>query len=162
MNELAQKALEEAQGDWSKAFELMLQWVEDNPDALEEVIRHGCWHAIQIAAANVRTQYFRSAASQCSEGVSGETQARTSSADLRSLAFKSWYNYQLPGGVRLGDADREKLDAAHQRYEKLANSNAQRARFVDRVRENVHGEKTVEECLNEERIEEIAKETLGC
>jgi hypothetical protein len=159
MHDLAKMALDQQDGDWSKAFALLMDWLEEDQQALEEVLRHGAWHAIQVAAAQVRQQYFRQAAG--GEEYSGESQARTSGAALREIATRSWYNYQLPGGLRLGDADHESLHKAAERYRKLSESNAQRREFVDRVQGLLgDSEKTVEEVVRESDIESVAKETL--
>jgi len=156
MNELARQALEQANGDWSEAFNLMLKWVGDDPEALDEIVRHGCWHAVQIAASQVRQQYF--ARDKDDEQESGEAYARTSGSRLREIARQSWYNYPLPGGQRLGSATQKDLEHAHHRYDKLSKSNGQRRDFIERV-QGLLGEssKVVEEVVAEEDIENAAK-----
>jgi len=167
--EEARTALEECDMDWQEALKVLLPRVFDDDEALEEAVKHASWHAIQITAANVRQQYFAQAGDKEDSGtelpgggVSGERYARTSGGKLREIAYRSWYNYMLPGGQRLGDADHGALEKAHSRYDSLSKSNAQRAQFIEMVMQNVPADGTiVREAMGDEQIEQIAKESLN-
>lgn len=155
MRDEAREALEMAEGDWERALEILLDHTNRNEELKQRAVVKGCWESIKQQAAQIRTSYFREAKE---EEPSGERDSRVTGSALRDLARRSWYDYQLPGGMRLGSATRDDLDAASHRYMKLAQTNEQRHNFVERVK-SLLGDKegTVEDHVSEEAIEEVAK-----
>ena len=143
---LAATCLETAEGDWRIAADMMERELERNPqtrDALiAPLIKQAVWSAIRAAARDIRSDYK----------AHGVTVQQDNAEGIRACARRSWYDYPIFGGKRLGDATPDEIDEAAQRYQELADANAEESERMRRVRSALKGKKTVRQQLSETKL----------
>jgi hypothetical protein len=147
---VAVSCLEEADGDWSMAAELMRKRIEEDADLRSEILKPlidgAIWTLIRNAAHRTRTSWKPS---EEAEAAHGESVAR-----IRRVAA-SLYDWPLPGGIKLGRATAQTLEEAISIYESNEKRNGARKAWLREIKSKVKGDKTVAECLTEAQIERL-------
>lgn len=78
-------------------------------------------------------------------------------AEGMRLITQDWFAYPLPGGIFLGDADKEALTVAIEMYRAQAAYNTARADFLSSIAARVKKGKTVKQSMKSDDIEQIAQ-----
>jgi len=145
--ELASICIEDSDGDWSAAADLMEARVRDDRSLRDELtdplISSAVWAAIRGASRKTRTAFHRA------------PNKAPSNDGIKAVA-KSWYDYPIYGGVRLGDATKDEILAAVDGYRVQEESNRARREFMERIASKLKASKKVRECLTEQQIEALA------
>ena len=148
---LAKECLLESNGDWQVAARAMQDRIDNDQDLFNEIMKplvsKAIWDQIRVQAGQVRQAY---------QNTEKPTQNKDDTSGLHSLARKSWLNYPIWGGKRLGEATAAELDAAIAGYQNLADANRTQAERMRRVRSAIKDEnKAVGEQLTEAQISVI-------
>lgn len=159
INELVKQALEETNGNWADASKLMESWVNDDPELLKELMKplisKAVWDAVRGYARSTRTPYFR-------EGTNAEMSFVAKHNDIKGIeevSNRSWYNYVLHGGLKLGEAKYQDLKDAYELHQRLAETNAFKARWIAAIAKKIENTNyKVCEVVSEEEIGKLAEE----
>lgn len=147
--ELAHECLENNDWDWQAAAEEMESKIWQDQQLRDELMKpligQAVWNAIKIQAGAHR-QAFKAGRSKVAE------KAKDNPNGIRRVVERSWYEYPIFGGKKLGDATPSDLDAAAESYQRLADSNKYEAERMRRIRAVLKEEKPVREQLTEEQI----------
>lgn len=81
------------------------------------------------------------------------------SSRLRSVIAKTLFDYPLPGGKRLGDANASEIRDGATSYERTAADAAHKARWLKRVAEKVGRKNKAENALTLAELEQIFEES---
>lgn len=152
--EMARKALAECDGDWEKAARLLRSWADSNETLYralaDSLIDKACWSAIRGASHNQRRNLF--------DPTHGEIPLPNwNDADIRAVAKNGWYDYALPGGLKLGDAKREDVEEAIDFHMVQSRSNMVKAKWLQLLLGRLTDPaKIVRDLVKEEIIAELA------
>jgi len=146
---VASSCLEEAGGDWKKAAALMHERVEADRklfnELVEPLLKDAVWQQIRNAA-HAERKAFRA---------TGGNSTPDSADGIRQSARRSWMEYPIWGGMKLGDATGHDLDHAASQYDVLAKANATERDRMRRVRAALErDDQPVRQQLDEQAVAE--------
>lgn len=141
------------QGDMPGAANALYATVSGSPDLLNAVLPK----ALMEWCREEVSQYVKKVRVASLFAVTPEVASRGSR--LRSAIARTLFDFPLPGGKRLGDANaREILDGANA-YSESADDAAHKARWLARVAQAVGRENRAEGALTLQQVEELFEET---
>ena len=154
MNEIDRAAtdcLDEA-GEWAPAAELLRKRIRRSAALqqlfVEQMLESGVWEAIRRAAQRDRHK--------CQRSDTGTDDTR----GIEQRAARTWLDWPLRGGVKLGDAAEEHLREEIDWYGTLARVNGARARWMELILKRLkRRDQKVREVLGDEQIEQLWKES---
>lgn len=149
------QAYEQADGYAEQAAQILKDWAQNNDPLyralMDPLLDSAVWQAVNRHRRTQNRQY--------------RTKARTGSdnpAGLKQVAqqhAQDWLDgYRLRNGLRLGDATWEELVEEIEWHNTLAATNAQRARWYQKIVERI-GDKPVRHALNNDTIEQLFQES---
>lgn len=151
VRQLAKECYDATNGDWNKAAALMRRRIEKNEELFKELMQplidQACWAAIRSVCHHERAAFVSSISRTGIDDASG----------LRAIVeteIKRWLDYPLSSGIKLGDADREKLETEAEMHARFASANARKAAFFEAIAKRIDG-KTVREALSETQLENL-------
>lgn len=150
--EVARQALTDAKGDVVRATELMVGRVLRDQtlyrQLLDPLARTACYDVIRQICRSDRRAIWNSA------------QPSTDDQRARVIALAggvraSLMDFPLPGGLRLGDAQRADLSAAAAFFSRQATDMGRKARWLGLIAQSLPDEKSVSEVLTDARLSEL-------
>ena len=158
INDLAKQALEESNGNWHSAAKLMEFWLSTNQELREELLQpflsKAVWDTVKACARLERKPYFNTPLEELKFA-----QVHSDTEGISHVSNRSWHNYPLQGGLKLGEAKYEDLRDAYEFHQKLADDNAFKARWLSAIASKIQGTNfKVAEIVSEEDIGRIAEE----
>lgn len=154
LNSLAEQALEETGGDWERAAEILRIRLDDDGPLKDAALATAARHLIRQSASKMRGRMRRNPeGAQAGQGETGGNRA-----GLAAMSRRTWYDWPLPGGKRLGEAVRPDLQAAASYWYTQAEANRRSGAFVERVAGLLEDDGTpVGSALTEAQIEAAAE-----
>ncbi len=142
---VARSCLDASDGNWEAAAKLMRTRLDKNPglfrELIEPMIEEAIWRNIRHVAHTDRRAYSVSANADSADG-------------LRAMAlteYKKWLDYPLSGGVKLGDAGREKLLIESEMHDGFARGNAAKAKWLAEIAKRIDGRR-VRDVLTDQQV----------
>lgn len=154
--EAAKIALDGASGDVqkaTKAFEKTIRGDRALRDALlEPLIASACYDAIRKVSITERRSVWKPGGEKI---VKGKTHG---SARVIQLAAGNLLMFPLPGGKKLGDANRKEISAAASFYLGQSNDMGHKARWLQLIAQSVPANQKVSDVLTDKRLRELQRE----
>lgn len=151
ISELVRSAWDGADSDMPAATEALYGAVVSRQDLLNDilpkVVRSWCREQIGEYVGRLR------AASLPEPDDTGRGER------LRGVIARSLFDFPLPGGKRLGDANAADIRAGAEAYDRSANDAAHKARWLSRVAERVGRKNRAENALTLQQLEELFEES---
>lgn len=153
INELAKECLEQTNGIWKDAAELLELKLQTDSELMRELLKpmlsKAVWTVITKIARDQRKPFFKTDVEE-EEFV----KIHSDSKGIEAVSIRSWYAYNLQGGVKLGDATKEDLDVAIEYHKRFAENNAKKAVWLSKIREMTISR--VKDTVTEDNIKEFA------
>lgn len=156
---LAAQILEQAGGDRSRATQLMVDRLRDDPEVGQTIIDR----ALKIAAAQAIAHVLAYRRTRILTQSPHERSLVTQKASDRAVAFASarLAEFPLPSGKRLGDATRDDLQIAVTTFQRGIATLGRRANWLLLIAQKMPPLKTVGEVFSEQDLERTALEAFG-
>lgn len=146
---IAKQCLEEADGDWEQAAQLMEARVLNDDALYKEValplIKRAVWALVRGASRKKRQTFF-----------SNRRVGKDTTTGIKAVAAMNWLDYPLMGGQKLGDATREDLQKNIEKHVSDAKENEKKANWLSRIQSGVVT--VVRDSLSSDKIAELAEE----
>ena len=153
----ALNALQEHGGRWKPAAEQLVRAVRGRRDStFAELARIGAYYLVRRLAERDRRLiktghdsaiHRQHGGASASLGNSGQAAA--------ALQYRGMWGYSLMGGLPLGDARGNDLDAEIALRWKMSTANAAEAQMLERIRARVGDKKVVRDVLTPEELDEM-------
>ena len=157
VSQAARRALDEADGDPTRAAEILEERVRADQDLwrrlTDQLIRAACTSYVRSEVAAERRRIWRNRAAN-PRNVIMDGKRR-----MERLAQENLMLFPLPGGMRLGEARRDEVSAAAGFYAGMTRDMAWKQRWLSLVAQSLPDDKAVGEVLTEERLRELQAET---
>jgi hypothetical protein len=155
--DIAASVLAEAAGDRNAALALGQQeirtFLEHNPErAIETVmpiLSNKLWDALRELTEPKRTHQ--------SSGPPGQRTADQDRLGLSILGRDYAYNFLLPGGMKLGNAQRDDIERARTQFAATTREASQHAIWMNQILKEMKNGKTVSETFSEDRLLKMFK-----
>ena len=154
----AKHAYLKAERDIEKACEILWEIIIENPTLKEEVVDAAIHEAINTQMRHYRSRFFRS--SQLPDNETPKEPVSAKNALIRDAQerLRSWFDYPLRNGDRLGDASKARLIREASQHRNLAEGNLIKERlFLSIAKRLANDDAIVSEFLTENDIEDIAR-----
>jgi len=150
---VAAKALKSAKGDVLRATEIMVKRVRGNRKlyiaVLDPLLREACYAAVR---GQQRAQRG-GAIYHMPQPTSAETKSRVSALAVGTRNI--YLNWPLPGGKRLGCANKEEVGAASDFYTKQALNMGSTGYWLELIRQRLPENTAVEEVFSNDELAEL-------
>lgn len=151
---LARSHLDDADGNLSVAIDSLTELLLRDRKLLKLLIEQVCREAIRsytrVAQGNTRFAIIQSISSAA---------RRAQGEALNRATMKLLLDYPLGGGKKLRDATRAEIIHSADVYEKIAQTNGQRAKWLRLIAQSVPDGKCVGDVISEDRAKELFEES---
>jgi hypothetical protein len=150
--DVARESLEDAGGDVIRATDAMVAVVQKDQrlfrDLMSPLVKSACYAAVRSQCrAQRRTIWHAAQPSADSE--------RAKVVALAGGIAATYYDFPLPGGVRLGDAMREEVKDAAGFFAKQSEDMGHKARWLQMIARATPADKRVRDALTLKKIESM-------
>lgn len=151
ISDIAASALKRAKNDVQKATDIMQKEVMGHPGMyralMDPLVRAACYDAIGKCIRADRRQVW----------TAPNYTASGNGSRVHELSRGNLLMFSLPGGKRLGDANRDEVNAAAQFYNSQAVDMSQKANWLAKIAERV-GNKIVSKVFTDEQLRKLQEE----
>jgi len=156
---LALEALREHGGEWKPAAKQLVRAVTGRKDStLSELAQIGALYMVRRLAEQDRRIIEAGKDSRIHMGTDHGSGDLPNIDTQMAIRYRGMWGYSLMGGVALGDATGEDLDAEIALRWRLSESNARVAQMLERIRAQVPDKAAVRDVLSPEEIEGLKKD----
>jgi hypothetical protein len=161
---MARQALEATNGDTREAEERLISMIRQDAGVLEPTIDDLLQQLARARVADAmraRRQGYWGQSSNDTHGQGAPTPANPKPGNvigLHARAMRNLLDYPIQGGKRLGDASRAEVQEQAGMHRQLAETNAKRARWFDRIARAMGDAETVGAVLDHARLQALQRE----